>query len=299
MSRFNHWLTAARPRTLFLAVATVIVGSGLAAYQQKFSTITFVLTFLLAVAIQILANFANDLGDYDKGTDTTGQRKGPERSLQSGAITRPQMKRAIVLTTILTALIGLAVIVLRLQWTTQTLWMIAVGILSILAALFYTMGKFAYGYYGMGDLFAFLFFGPVPVIGTYYLHTQSLSWFAVLPAIGLGVVSTLILNVNNMRDIDNDKASGKNTIAVRLGLRQAKAYHMVLVLVWIASFVAFSLVYTPAPLWRFAYLIGFVFALRVVWRILHAEGKALDPYLKQTALSGFVLSVLFVICLLV
>ena len=298
MPSFTQWISAFRLRTLFLAVATVVLGSALAWHEGAFSTITFLLALLLAVAIQILANLANDLGDFQKGTDITGQRQGPTRALQSGRISQKEMKRAVILFTILCAVTGLALI-----WSAtpfrdpSSAWiMTALGGGSILAALFYTMGKHAYGYRGWGDLFAFLFFGPVPVIGTWFLHTHETGFQPVLPAIGLGLISTMILNVNNMRDIENDKASGKITVAVKLGLPGAKVYHSLLTLISFVCFAGYNFLFAPAPWYRYAYLLVFLLPFKIVIELRHKEGEALDPYLKLTSLSGFLLAVTFALC---
>lgn len=291
------WISAARPRTLFLAIATVMMGSGLAGYVDMFRLSVFVLALILAISIQVLANFANDLGDYDKGTDTTGKREGPVRAMQSGGISKRQMLRAIWITTLFTAIIGSSLVISNLRSTTDIAVMISIGALCILAALFYTMGKNAYGYKGWGDLFAFLFFGPVPVIGTYYLHTHTLDLFPVLPAIGLGLVSTMILNINNMRDIDNDKSSGKMTVAVRLGLRNAKFYHTLLTFALFACFIGFNYFYANSPWYRYLYAVVFGLQYFILIKIRSRKDRELDPYLKQTAISGFILSILFVICL--
>lgn len=297
MSNIKSWISATRPRTLFLAMATVILGSGLAWHDGAFSTKTLIWTFLLAVSIQILANFANDLGDYEKGTDTTGKREGPMRALQSGKISREQMKTALSITIAIVCFSGAMSVGRSLGWNENALPMLAIGACCIAAALFYTMGKHAYGYRGWGDLFAFLFFGPVPVIGTYYLHMQSIGWQPVLPAIGLGLISTMILNVNNMRDIDNDRASGKMTVAVRLGLKNARFYHTLLTFIMFSCFIAYNQLYEPTPWYRSLYTAVFIIYFRVLTHIHKKQGHALDPYLKLTSLPGFLLAVAFVICI--
>ena len=293
----KQWVHAFRLRTLFLAIATVIMASGMAWRAGEFSITTFILAFLLAVSIQILANLANDLGDYLKGTDTTGFRQGPGRAVQSGMISQSEMKGAILLFIIICILLGLALV---LNMAKQTDWpsaviLILVGGCSILAALFYTLGGNAYGYRGWGDLFAFLFFGPVPVIGTWFLHTHTLGVQPLLPAISLGLISTMILNVNNMRDIENDRASGKITIAVKLGLKQAKIYHTLMTLTSFICFALYNILYEPAPWYRYAYLIVFLLPFGILYQIRNRSGQQLDPYLRITSLSGFLLAVAFAI----
>ena len=299
MARLKHWISAFRLRTLFLAVATVILGGGLAWQDGRFSLTTLFLTFLLAVSIQILANLANDLGDFQKGTDTTGRRQGPARAVQSGRITPREMKGAIAvfvaicLTTGLTLVINIAGMI---DWA-SALILIVTGGVSIVAALFYTMGKHAYGYRGWGDFFAFFFFGPVPVIGTWFLHTHTFGFKPVLPAIGLGLISTMILNINNMRDIENDSASGKITVAVKLGLRHAKVYHALMTLTSFLCFAGFNILYATSPWYRYAYLLAFILPFKIMNDISSQSGQELDPYLKRTSLAGLLVALTFVLCI--
>jgi len=297
MTRLKQWIHAFRLRTLFLAVATIIMASGMAWHDGTFNTSTFVLAFLLAVSIQILANLANDLGDYQKGTDITGQRQGPARAVQSGMITPAEMRGAILLFTVICIVVGLALVlnmVKMIQWSSVVI-MLLLGGCSILAALFYTLGSNAYGYKGWGDLFAFLFFGPVPVIGTWFLYSHSFSFQPVLPAISLGLISAMILNVNNMRDIENDRSSGKITIAVKLGLKKAKIYHTLMTLTSFISLVGYNILYAPAPLYRYAYLLVFLLPSGILYQIRNKSGQQLDPYLRLTSLSGLLLALAFAI----
>ena len=187
MASAKDWISAFRLRTLFLAVSTVILGSGLAVYEGKLDLTVFTFTMILAIAIQILANLANDLGDYQKGTDITGRRVGPTRAIQSGLISSSQMKIAIIIFILICVISGSVLVYKIAPYVSNVAWLtlLAIGILCIIAALFYTMGRHAYGYRSLGDLFAFLFFGPVPVIGTYFLHTHSIDYFPVLPAISI------------------------------------------------------------------------------------------------------------------
>lgn len=296
----NDWISASRPRTLFLAAASVVLGSGLAWHAGKFSAWVFVLAFLLAALLQTLANLANDLGDFQHGTDVTGNRTGPARAVQSGHITEKQMKTAIGVVAAFSAVTGvvlLAVAAKNINWVYLSA-LLQLGVLSILAALFYTLGKKPYGYYGLGDLFAFLFFGPVPVVGTYLLHGNLFDFQPMFPAIGLGLLSTMILNVNNMRDIENDRVSGKNTLASRLGLPKAKMYHAAMQLGLIACFLAYSFMFAASPWYRFVYVAVCAFQLYILLEILRSKGgRDLDPYLKLTSISGFFLAVVFVMCI--
>ncbi len=299
MARLKHWISAFRLRTLFLAVATVILGSGLAWQDGRFSLTTLILTFLLAVSIQILANLSNDLGDFQKGADITGRRQGPARAVQSGRITPREMKRGIAVFVVICLTTGLTLvfnIAGMIDWP-SALILILTGGVSIVAALFYTMGKHAYGYRGWGDFFAFIFFGPVPVIGTWFLHTHTFGFKPVLPAIGLGLISTMILNINNMRDIDNDRASGKITIAVKLGLRHARVYHALMTLTSFLCFAGFTILYEPSPWYRYAYLLAYLLPFRILTDIRYKSGQELDPYLKRTSLAGLLVALAFVLCI--
>ncbi len=298
-NRIRPWVSAFRPRTLFLAAAGVILGSGLAMHVGKLDISTGLLTLSTALLLQLLSNLANDLGDYVKGTDRTGGRVGPMRSVQSGKITPLQMKKTIAITTLITMISGL-VLLLRLFHIIGLVVIIVfllVGALSLLSALFYTLGKRPYGYKGWGDFFAFLFFGPIAVIGTYYLQAQTIDFRAVFPSIGMGLLSAMILNVNNMRDIENDALSNKRTIAVRLGLKNAKRYHAMLMVIMFGCFLMYSLMYAGSPWFRFSYVVVYFFQLVLLSQILKKEGAALDPYLRKTALSSFLLAFLFSVCL--
>lgn len=292
------WISAFRPRTLFLAAAGVIMGSGLAIHIDKFDLSTALLTLTTALLLQLLSNLANDLGDYSKGTDRTGARLGPMRGVQSGKISPYQMKIGIGITTLITMVSGL-VLLLRLFHTIGLIAVVVfliVGFFSLLSALFYTLGHRPYGYSGWGDFFAFLFFGPIAVIGTYYLQAQLIDFRSLFPSIGMGLLSAMILNVNNMRDIENDAQSNKRTIAVRLGLRGAKMYHSTMMLAMFASFLIYSFVYASTPLYRFSYIVVYAFQLVLLIQIFKKEGRHLDPYLRKTALSAFLLSIVFSVC---
>ena len=299
MATIKNWISAFRPRTLFLAVATTLCGSGMALSVGKFDGYVFILTMLTATILQLLSNLANDYGDYQHGTDITGERVGPTRTLQSGAITSHQMKIVMYITVATAMIVGAGLVYIALQF--MSVWYIILflllGAASIVAAIRYTAGKNPYGYKGLGDLFSFVFFGPVSVVGTYFLHTHTMGFRPWLPAIALGFFTVCVLNINNMRDIENDRKSGKITIPVRLGLRKAKLYHAVLTLGAIACFVVYSLLYS-LHWYQHLYLLVALLFFKILSDIFHPkEGKALDPYLKYTSLSACILSILFCICI--
>jgi len=299
MASIKAWISAFRPRTLFLAVGTTVCGSGLAWSYGAFSCNVFLLTTLTAILLQLLSNMANDLGDYHHGTDVTGERVGPQRTVQSGAITPKQMKKAIYITIGLAVLVGLLLIYTALQFMDYKyiLLFLVLGGSAIWAAIKYTSGNNPYGYRGLGDIFSFLFFGPVPVVGTYFLHTHVFNFMPWLPAIGLGLMSAAVLNINNMRDMENDKKSGKITIPIRIGLVKAKYYQLLLVFGMFVCFITYGIIYLT-EWYQFLYMMVFILFLKILKDIFSTkENRLLDPYLKYTSMSTFFLSLVFSICI--
>jgi 1,4-dihydroxy-2-naphthoate polyprenyltransferase len=296
----KHWLHAFRLRTLPLALSSILVGSALAYFGGRytysgpstFKASVLVLALLTAVLLQVLSNLANDLGDHQHGTDNA-DRVGPQRAVQSGAITPAAMKRAMIVCAVLAFISGCALITLALGLSITTLVFLLIGLLAIGAAVKYTFGKNPYGYAGLGDVSVFLFFGIVGVCGTFFLHTRGLLWQVLLPATAFGLLSTGVLNVNNMRDIHGDAASGKHTLVVRMGSRNAKVYQTVLVVGGWLSLVGFTLLLGLS--WTgYLFLLttpGFVVHLRRVW--VTTEPRLLDPQLKVLAMGTFLTAILF------
>jgi 1,4-dihydroxy-2-naphthoate octaprenyltransferase len=244
------------------------------------------------VLLQILSNLANDLGDHQHGTDNS-ERVGPQRAVQSGAITPEQMRRAMLICGTLAFLSGCALITVALGLSFQTLAFLLIGLLAIGAAVKYTFGKNPYGYAGLGDISVFLFFGIVGVCGTFHLHTTQFAMPVLLPAIGIGLLSTGVLNVNNMRDIVNDEASGKRTLVVRMGPSNARIYHTLLIIGGMLGLVGFALMADLGwTMWLFL-LTSPVFLMHLyrVWST--PEPRALDPQLKVLALTTFFTALLF------
>ncbi|NDV79878.1 1,4-dihydroxy-2-naphthoate octaprenyltransferase [Dysgonomonas sp. 511] len=299
MPSLKSWISALRPRTLFLAVATALAGSAIAYSAGRFSYAVFVLTIAIATILQLLSNMANDLGDYQHGTDITGERVGPKRTVQSGAITPRQMKKAIITAIVLAAIVGLWLIYIALQfmdWRYISLFVV-LGLACIVAAIKYTAGKNPYGYKGLGDIFSFTFFGLVSVVGTYFLHTHTLDFTPWLPAIGLGLLTVAVLNLNNMRDYENDRKSGKVTVPVRIGMRNAKRYHAGLTFGALACFVAYSFLYSSCW-YQYLYLVCFFIFIKILSDVLSIkENRLLDPYLKYTSMGTFILAVCFSVCI--
>ncbi|MGY3570934.1 1,4-dihydroxy-2-naphthoate polyprenyltransferase [Vibrio paucivorans] len=259
------WLDAARPKTLPLALVSILTGSVLAFSLGHFSLPIALLAFLTATLLQILSNLANDYGDAVKGTDNE-DRLGPVRAIQSGAVTTKDMKQAIIINIVLTMAAGLVLVFYALDSMQSILAFIGLGVLAIIAAIAYTVGSKPYGYVGLGDISVFIFFGLLGVAGTFFLHTGTIDSALALPAIGCGLLAVAVLNINNMRDIENDAACGKKTVAVRLGQTRAKHYHFVLLVGALVAFALYLLL-QPKPVW-----ISLPFLLSVV--VVFKHGKA-------------------------
>lgn len=294
MSNIKAWIGAFRLRTLPLAVAGIILGSLLAKSNDSFNLNITLFAILTAILLQILSNLANDYGDFSKGTDND-ERVGPERALQSGKISKSQMKSALILFSILSLISG--IILLWLSFGTHKLGyamlFLLIGLSAIWAAIKYTVGKSAYGYQGLGDVFVFLFFGWVSVIGVYFLQVQSIDLPIFLPASALGILSAGVLNLNNTRDIVNDKNSGKYTLAVKLGYQNARKYQMVLFLLTLFTSLWYTLAFGTG-MWQQLFWISVLPLSIVVIKTYKAqEPKELDPLLKIQALSTLLYAITF------
>ncbi len=290
----NPWISAARPRTLPLALSSILMGSFLAAAQHHFSWLIFILAAITTTFLQVLSNFANDYGDSISGVDSA-DRKVAVRAVQSGQISRSQMLTAIIIFSIISLLSGLLLIYEGLKDTdSQTiLSFLGLGILAIIAAITYTVGKRPYGYMGLGDISVLIFFGWVGVLGTYYLHTHSLDWSLWLPATSCGFFAVGVLNINNIRDIESDTASGKNSIPVRLGKDSAVKYHWFLL---IAGFLC-SVIYVWQNFqsyWQLLFFITFPLLLKIGFGIQKGQKPAeIDPFLKIMALTTLLFVITF------
>ena len=290
----KHYIEAARLRTLPLSISGIIIGSFIAASEGFFNWLIFFFALLTTVGFQIISNFANDYGDGIKGTDNL-DRVGPERTVQSGVITPRQMLKAIKIAIAITLLIAITLIYVSFGKDDffNLIIFFLLGIASIAAAIKYTMGKKAYGYFGFGDLFVLLFFGFLSVCGSYYLYTKQLNYMIFLPAFSVGLLSLGVLNLNNMRDRASDIKSGKNTVVVKIGNKFAKYYHYCLLGV---SFL-FALLYV---ILNYKSPIQFLFTIAYIPIFKHLEvvfnnkiPKLLDPELKKLAISTFLFSLLF------
>lgn len=294
MKQFLVWLDAFRLRTLPLSLSSVLVGSILAWAESKFVWPVFVLTLVTTIFLQILSNLANDFGDSVHGTDNSN-RVGPERTVQTGKISKTEMKRLIVIFSILSFLSGSLLIYfgLRNAGSGLVILFFMLGIGSIAAALKYTIGKNPYGYSGFGDMFVFIFFGLVGVCGTYFLYTNQFNLQLLLPASAIGLLSTGVLNLNNMRDIENDAASGKKTVVVRIGSEKAKLYHVCLIVLAIILTIFYT-VQSWESVWQLIFLVS-VFPLGIhLYQVFsnHVPQK-LNKQLKILALTTFFFSITF------
>jgi 1,4-dihydroxy-2-naphthoate octaprenyltransferase len=252
------------------------------------------LAIITATLIQIFSNFANDYGDSQRGTDNHF-RLGPTRTMQSGAISKNEMEKGMFVIGGLSLIFGLGLVYLGTWHHSKIIFFIFIGfgILSLLAAYFYTAGRKSYGYIGLGDLFVFLFFGLLPVAGVFYLNANYLPDYIFLPAITIGLFSTGVLNLNNMRDIENDKNSGKITLPVRLGQRKSRFYHLLMILGgWICAIIFIT--NQQNSIWNWLFIITlpiFIIDLVKITRI--KNDKELDPFLKRLALSTLAFTILF------
>ncbi len=300
MPSFKVWLSAARPRTLPLSISGIIVGGALALKSDAFEWSVFLLALLATLGFQILSNYANDYGDGIKGTDNK-DRVGPARAMQSGLLTAFHLKKAIVITSVITVLIVILLIYTAFgkdQFLLSLLFLV-LGLVAIISAIKYTVGETAYGYRGMGDLFVFIFFGLIGVAGCYFLFTQQLSFVQILPATTIGALSTMVLHLNNMRDRKEDQKVGKNTMAVILGKKKAVFYHTALFILSLSSwftYIFMSLQNILEYLSLLAFVPVTIHLVKVYKTKSHPE---LDPELKKVALSTFLLALLFfVVCYL-
>jgi 1,4-dihydroxy-2-naphthoate octaprenyltransferase len=289
----RNYVKAARLRTLPLSVSGIIVGGLVAMSQNQFDWIIFILAILTTIGFQVLSNFANDYGDGIKGTDT--ERTGEARMVASGAITPKQMKNAMITTTIITLVIAMTLIYLAFgkENFMYSVLFFLLGIASVAAAIKYTVGKSAYGYSGYGDVFVFVFFGLLSVVGSNFLFTKDIGFYIFLPAFSIGMLSTAVLNLNNMRDRVNDEKAGKNTIVVKIGPEFAKHYHYYLIAASLLFAVTYVTVHYRKPI-QFLFLIAYIPLVRhILFVHKNKEEALLDGQLKIVALSTFLFGILF------
>lgn len=298
----KKWLHAARLRTLPLSISGIVMGT--AAAFSKFHTqenfySLFILCLIETLFLQVLSNYANDYGDALKGTDNC-HRIGPMRAVQSGSISPSQMKKAIGLVSVLSFLTAIAIVWIAFgaEQFFQAIIYILLGTLAIYAAIKYTVGNSAYGYKGFGDIFVFLFFGWVSTLGSYFLYGSTIDWLMLLPASAIGFLSVGVLNMNNMRDIENDAKMNKRTLVVQMGFNNARVYHFTLILLAVLCFNIFA--FLKDFRWmEYFYILAYFPLLSNLKKVNQVqEPKLLDSELKKLALGTFFI-VLFLSSVLV
>lgn len=290
----KFWIEAARPRTLPLALSCILMGCFLAASTGQFSWPVALLSVLTTTLLQILSNFANDYGDAVNGKDTE-LREGPIRAVHSGSIPASTMLRAIILFSVLSLVSGISLLFIALRDApANTFWVfLGIGIACIIAAITYTAGKRPYGYVGLGDLSVLIFFGWVGVLGSSYLHTHVWNWDLLLPATSCGLFAVGVLNINNIRDIESDRATGKNSIPVRLGREKAILYHWAILSIGMLCVLIYTVQHFSSYT-SLIFLLSFPLFIKNGLAIARLKkASELDPYLKQMALSTLLFVILF------
>lgn len=297
----KHWIQAARLRTLPLSVSGILVGSFYAMSQSLFNWKIVIFALSTTLGLQVLSNFANDYGDGIKGTDNE-DRVGPKRAIQSGNITPQAMKKAIIITSVLTLFSAILLIYFSFKNHNLgfSLFFLLLGILAIASAIRYTVGNSAYGYRGYGDIFVFVFFGLVSTMGIYFMFAKSLEngYLLLLPATAIGFLSVSVLNLNNMRDEISDRKVGKNTIVVKIGGAKAKMYHYFLIITAMILVLLFAFL-SDFHFDQYIFIVAyFPLTSHLIKVYKNKDARALDPELKKVAISTFLLAILLSLCLI-
>ena len=300
------WIKAARLRTLPLSISGIIMGSFIARWKllqngETWDITIFALALLVTLLYQVLSNYANDYGDGLKGTDKNRIGEAEQRAVASGKISASQMRNAVILFALLSLVTTFYLLYKAFfpNFINEFYTFIGLGVACILAAIGYTVGKKPYGYLGLGDIMVFIFFGLVSVCGSYFLFTKSFDWDILLPASAIGLLSAAVLNLNNMRDIENDEKSGKKTLALRLGFKNAMIYEMIILVlppILVLMYMMINHLQEQGKYYAFIFFVT-VFPLMSLRRKIMAvkEPKELDPFLKQVAMITFVMSILVAI----
>jgi 1,4-dihydroxy-2-naphthoate octaprenyltransferase len=286
------WLSAFRLRTLPLALSSIFMAGFLAGAEGEFRVDIFSWCVITTIALQILSNLANDYGDTVNGADSAA-RKGPQRAVQSGAISISSMRIAILVFVLISLVSGIYLLWISFGFDLRSIgFFLLLGVLSIVAAIAYTVGRKPYGYLGLGDLSVLLFFGLVGVLGSYYLFTKQIHWSDILPALSCGFFSVGVLNINNIRDIESDKLAGKYSVPVRIGHAKAVRYHLVILIAGWISIVGYTLMHYKSP-WQWLFVLCLPLFIRNGRAVSKYEAQALDPYLKQMAIATLIFVILF------
>ncbi len=285
LNLFQAWIMASRPKTLPAAAAPVVVGSVLAYMDGRFNWLPALAALLGALLLQIGSNVANDLYDFQRGTDA-GERLGPVRVTQAGLLSLEQVRNGMLLIFGLAALVGLY-LALHAGWV-----VVGIGLAAILSAIAYTGGPFPYGYHGLGDIFVFIFFGLAATVGTYYVQALTTSPLAWWMAISMGLLIVAILVVNNIRDYENDRQANKHTLVVIFGLQFARGeYVACVVIAYLLPMIVWFLGLMPAT--GFLVYLSIPMAVRAIQTIYTEQGRALNKALAGTGRLTLVYALLF------
>ncbi|GAA3640597.1 1,4-dihydroxy-2-naphthoate octaprenyltransferase [Flavivirga jejuensis] len=293
MKKVSLWISTMRLRTLPLSISGIILASCLAEYNGFFEWKIGILAILTTLSFQILSNLANDYGDGIKGTDNN-DRIGPERAIQSGKISPEEMFNAIKINVLISIVLAFFLIfsAFGVKHFLLTLLFFALGIASVVGAIKYTVGSNAYGYRGLGDIFVFIFFGLVSVIGCYVLYAKTIDHVVFLPACTIGLLSAGVLNLNNMRDIISDEKSNKITLAVKIGIKNVKLYHYTLIGLAITLSSLFGILYYTSP-YNLIFIVAYIPLFIHIKKVSkNTDPKLLDPELKKLALTTVLLAIL-------
>ena len=293
MKNVSIWISTMRLRTLPLSISGIVLASCFAAYNGYFDGLVCALAVLTTLSFQILSNLANDYGDGIKGTDNN-ERIGPDRAIQTGKISPEEMFNAIKINVLISIVLSCLLIftAFGVKYFFLTLLFFLLGIASVVAAIRYTVGDSAYGYKGLGDFYVFVFFGLVSVVGCYVLYAKTLDHVVFLPALTIGLLSTAVLNLNNMRDIVSDEKSNKKTLVVKLGIEKAKKYHITLIVLAIVISALFGILYYTS-IYNLIFVIAYIPLVSHIKKVIHnSDPKLLDPELKKVALTTVLLAIL-------
>ncbi|WP_071797451.1 1,4-dihydroxy-2-naphthoate polyprenyltransferase [Labilibacter marinus] len=299
MSKIKSYISAFRLRTLPLALSSILMGNFIAAYHLSYKWQVGILAIITTVLLQVLSNVANDYGDAVSGADNE-ERVGPERMVSSGKISTAAMKRTVIVFSILSFISGITLISFgnfeAMSFKAWALFLLGLG--AIAAAIKYTVGKNPYGYKGMGDIFVFLFFGLTGGLGTYFLHTGTVDIWLLLPASAVGLLSAGVLNLNNLRDVENDAKTGKNTLVVKYGSEWGKKYHHFLLITALLFMVLYG-AFQFHTYWQWLFLPTYILVVKNLRTVRkNEEPQLLDPELKKLALATFFMVLLSGVALL-
>ena len=297
-SKIKSWIQASRLHTLPLAFACIALGNFIAYHEGFFDFSIAILTSITAVFLQVLSSIANDFGDARHGADNN-QRKGPKRMVDSGFISRSEMKTGIVIFMFLSLISGVLLLLISVKniGSVGAMILFVLGLFAIAAAIAYTASNKPYGYRGLGDISVFIFFGLLAVLGSYYLQSGVIHLTVFLPSAGMGLLSTGVLNVNNIRDIEADSIANKNTIPIKIGEKKAKLYHWALMILPIILFTAF-LIINYKSIWQFAFMAPALLLIANGYFVSKSKTpEQISPYLRQLVLSVSLFIISYGLCL--